>query len=120
MESKITIDIRPTGEPFLYINYRPSEDLRDKVLGRFLCESVALNLLPDGSHPNHTPLGMRVLYSDQQTGRIEAMIEHVEEDAESIEFLNKMDLICTKSLDPDTYQRKWVGVYTELKELQRL
>lgn len=75
MESKITIDIRPTGEPFIYIDFKSTDDLRDKVLSRFLFESGACNLLPDGNLPNPTTLILHVLWYDQQTGRVQAMIE---------------------------------------------
>src|ERR1700722_11770361 len=76
MESKIMIDIRPTGEPFLYIDFKASDDLRDKVLSRFLYESGAMNLRTDGEIPNPTRLDLHVLWFDQQSGRVQAMVEH--------------------------------------------
>lgn len=72
MESKITIDIRPTGEPFIYIDFKPTDDLRDKVLSRFLFES---GLLSDGNLPNPTTLLLHVLWYDQEKGRVQATIE---------------------------------------------
>lgn len=36
MESKITIDIDPSGFPQLRIDYRLTGDLRDRLIGRFL------------------------------------------------------------------------------------
>lgn len=75
MESKITIDIRPTGEPFLYIDFKATDDLRDKVISRFLFESGGLRRLTDGTLPNPTPLDLHVLWYDEEKQRIQAMIE---------------------------------------------
>lgn len=77
MESKITIDIRNDGVPFIKIDFKPSDDLRDKVVGRFLCESGAL-LNNDGTITNPNPLNLHILYNDEKTGRAEAMIELIE------------------------------------------
>lgn len=38
MESKIFIDISETGEPFIFVKHVHSEDLRDRLLGRFLLQ----------------------------------------------------------------------------------
>lgn len=79
MESKILIDIRPTGQPFLYIDLKTSDDLRDKVLSRFLFETGAMNLGPNGELANPKHLILHVLRYDQQSGRVQAMIEHPDE-----------------------------------------
>lgn len=68
------IDITPMGAPFIYIDYKQSDDLRDKVLGRFLYESGALKVGPKLELPNPTPLNLHVLWTNNE-GRVQAMIE---------------------------------------------
>ena len=80
MKSKILIDIRNSGEPFLFIDYKPSEDLRDKVLGRFLLETGVADINGDGNLNNPRPLQLHALFYDQQTGRMQAMIENPQYD----------------------------------------
>lgn len=75
MESKILIDIKQTGEPFIFIDYTSSDDLRDKVLGRFLYESGAADFVPKEARWKPTTLHMQILWSDQEKGRVQAMIE---------------------------------------------
>lgn len=77
MESRIVIDIMNDGTPFLYIDLKPSDDLRDKVLSRFLYENGAARLTPDGKMDNPQPLQLHTLWFDQQSGRVQAMIEPV-------------------------------------------
>lgn len=118
MESKIQIDIRPTGEPFLYIDFKPTDDLRDKVLSRFLYESGAVHLKPDGNLPNPTRLDLHVLWFDQQSGRVQAMIEHPVPEKEisgsEPDLLKQLDDMCIESLPPDAYE-KWSDVMWKLK-----
>lgn len=74
MESKIMIDITPMGAPFIYIDYKQSDDLRDKILGRFLYESGALEVGPKLQLPNPTPVHLHVLWNSGE-GHVQAMVE---------------------------------------------
>lgn len=118
MESKIVIDIQHNGQPYIYVDFKPTDDLRDKVLSRFLFESGAMNLKSDGNPPNPTPLTLHVLWFDQQTGRVQAMIEHPapEKDIPGSEpdLLKQLDDMCVESLPPDAYE-KWSDVMWRLK-----
>jgi len=71
------IDITPMGAPFIYIDYKQSDDLRDKILGRFLYESGALDIKP-GRTLSHTPLNLHVLSCGGDAGRVQAMIEIID------------------------------------------
>lgn len=78
---------------------RASDDLRDKVLSRFLFETGAMNLGPDGELSNPTSLSLHVLQYDQQTGRVQAMIEHSDNGEEEAEFaLAVVDEMCKAKL----------------------
>lgn len=72
MESRITIDIKDNGDPFIYIDCRASEDLRDKVLGRFFTRTRGYL-----AESNPIQLIMHISQRDQGTNRIQAMIETV-------------------------------------------
>lgn len=76
MDSKIIIDIDHEGRPYISIDYRPTEDLRDKVLGRFLT-ATGTYLRREGM-PG-IPLNLHLLDWDKNSGRTQAMIEPVEE-----------------------------------------
>ncbi|HEY9196658.1 MAG TPA: hypothetical protein VIM77_10345 [Mucilaginibacter sp.] len=79
MESKIMIDIDDSGHPFIYIDFKSSDDLRDKVISRFLTRTGAFNFKPD--HPNNPrQLELHVLWYDEDTQRLQAMIEVPEVD----------------------------------------
>lgn len=116
MESKILIDIQPDGRPFLFIDFKASDDLRDKVLSRFIYESGALILKADDNLPNPTRLNLHILYFDQQTGRVQAMVEHFEplEKVNEPDVLKHLDDMCAESLDPASYE-KWGEIVQSLK-----
>lgn len=77
MESKIMIDIDDSGRPFIYVDYKGSEDLRDKVISRFLSRCGAFNLMPVPGQLQDKPieLTLHVLWYDQENQRLQAMIE---------------------------------------------
>jgi len=75
MESKIMIDIEDRGQPFILLDYKGSEDLRDKVLSRFLTRCGAFNFDATGHPDNPHPLILHVLFYDQEKQRLQAMIE---------------------------------------------
>ncbi len=64
MKSKITIDLAEDNQPVILINYVPSEDVRDKMIKRFLetfgYESrwarMTFQSLPDGSISTMRPI----------------------------------------------------------------
>jgi hypothetical protein len=72
MESKITIDIYENGDPYISINLKPSEDLRDKVLGRFLTSS-GVWVRKEGE--NALPLKLWIVQADLESGKITAHVE---------------------------------------------
>lgn len=58
MKSRITIDLDPFNHPIIKVEYSPSEDVRDKLVKRFLegffhesvwCRATIENLRNDGS-----------------------------------------------------------------------
>lgn len=72
MESKILIDIDYKGSPFIWIDFKPSDDLRDKVLSRFFTDSGAF-LTPSEQHS--APLTLQIVHIDEEKHHIQAMIE---------------------------------------------
>jgi len=72
MESKITIEIHDDGQPYLYIKFNPSPDLRDKVLGMFLTSTGALDPENKGKPVG---LSLSVLDINQKTFDCIALIE---------------------------------------------
>lgn len=117
MESKILIDITPMGKPFIYIDYKASDDLRDKVLGRFLGEARAFDL--DSKNP--IKMELHVLWYDQQTQRAQAMIEYSSEVTEKdttpemiyAEALEMVDAACVEKLPHDIY-KKWKDIMFDI------
>ena len=110
MESKIVIDIRDSGEPFIFINFKGSEDLRDKVLGRFLYETGAAQIQKaDGSFDNPKPLTLHVLYRNEETGDLQAMIENPGYDGPGKTPIDAVDEICKELLDHDQYTH-WLEI----------
>lgn len=73
MESKIIIDIKEDGDPYIYIDFKATDDLRDKVLGRFLVRSGGFNIEPN---PRPIYLKLGILWYDQQLNRCQATIEN--------------------------------------------
>jgi len=85
MESKIMIDIEDRGQPFILLDYKSSDDLRDKVFSRFLTRCGAFNLDEYG-HPKKNPysLILHVLFYDQEKQRLQAMIEVPSDESEIV------------------------------------
>lgn len=75
MESKIAIDIDVSGRPFIRLDFKGSEDLRDKVISRFLTRADAFKHTPDGHLKNPHSLNLHVLWYDKEKDQMQAMIE---------------------------------------------
>lgn len=75
MESRLFIDITDKGDPFIYIDCKVSDDLRDKVLSRFFTRAGGYSF-----EPNPIPLSLHILNYDQEHGHIQAMIENIPKD----------------------------------------
>lgn len=73
MESKISIDIDEKGNPYIWIDFKPSDDLRDKVLSRFFIHSGIF--IPLEKNERH--LKLRIIHQGDESGRIQAMIEAI-------------------------------------------
>lgn len=75
MESKIMIDIDDSGRPFIYVEFKGSEDLRDKVLSRFFTRAGAFSYEPDKLPSEPIPLELHLLWFNPEKQRLQAMIE---------------------------------------------
>ena len=75
MESKITIDIDEQGNPYLFIKAKLTDDLRDKVLNRFLVRTGVFSRNADLSLKYDLPLVIGCNYYNEETGELHAMIE---------------------------------------------
>ena len=115
MESKILIDITPMGVPYLFIHSIITDDLRDKVLSRFIYESGA----DIGKPP--VPLQLAILVNSN--GLVQAMIERPDSCEENgakpsaeIIFKERADKWLQKNLPHELYKR-WIDevIYPILK-----
>lgn len=123
MESKITIDIDSSGLPQLRIDYRLSDDLRDRLIGRFLyrmgipadnngfwaycrlgheTQSIK-DGVPDGSVVFVEPMNKETL--DLHMPEIENVFGGRERMTER-EALKIVDNLCVQALPHDLY-KKW-------------
>jgi len=125
MQSKLSIDIDTSGLPQIRIDYRTSDDIRDRLIGRFL-DKMGIPADKKGfwaycrlCHETQSKQGG---YYDGAVAVIEPMDEDVlglhmpeiQNILKEPDLIKQIDDMCVQSLNPDLYQR-WSEIMWTLK-----
>jgi hypothetical protein len=125
MQSKLSIDIDTSGLPQIRIDYHYSDDIRDRLVGRFL-DKMGIPGERTGfwayCRLGHQTQSKQGGYYDGAVAVIEPMDEDVlglhmpeiQNILKEPDLLKQVDNMCVQSLDPDLYQR-WSEIMWTLK-----
>jgi len=119
MESRISIDVAPDNQPIIKIDYKPSEDVRDKLVKRFMetfgGQSIfaTFHFQNNGHEQSNTQSVIRPLPTSDFHYHAEDFWRYIPDTKDGLKakrlIVNQVDTLCMETLSPELYQQ-WKAI----------